>query len=67
MTACEMRVRVGQLTAERLDATEAGLGDNRSYMRELEDELAAAREIYVGLAVTEIACLRSALTGPQLG
>jgi hypothetical protein len=36
-------------------------------MRDLEDDLLAAREAYVGVAVTEIATLRGELFGPQLG
>jgi len=38
--------------AERLEATEAGLGGNVLYMSELEDDLAAARDAYVGLAAS---------------
>jgi hypothetical protein len=53
--------------AERFEATEAGLGDNAIYMRELEDDLLAAREAYVGLAVTEIATLRAELGCRGLG
>ncbi len=62
-----MRLELRRLTAERLDAIEAGLGDNAVHMRELEDELVAAREAYVGLAVTEIASLRGQLSGRQVG
>lgn len=37
-------------------------------MRELEDDLdARTRNVYAGLAVTEIATLRAQLSGPQLG
>ena len=67
MSARDMRVYLGQLMAERLEATEAGLGQNAVYMSELEEDLAAAREAYVGLAVTEIATLRGQLSGPQVG
>ncbi len=67
MSAHDMRLHLGRLTAERFEATEAGLGDNAVYMRELEDDLHAAREAYVGLAVTEIAVLRGQLSGLQLG
>jgi ribulose 1,5-bisphosphate synthetase/thiazole synthase len=61
-TVHDMRLQIGRLIAERLDATDAGLGDNAVYMRELEDDLAATRAAYVGLAVTEIASLRGART-----
>ncbi|MEA2183908.1 MAG: hypothetical protein QOF69_3093, partial [Solirubrobacteraceae bacterium] len=57
----------GQLMAERLEATEARLGENVLYMRELKDDLAAARDAYVGLAVTEIATLRGELSGRHVG
>jgi hypothetical protein len=66
-TAHDVRLQLGRLTAERLDAIDAGLGGNRVYMRELEDDLSAARNAYVGLAVTEIATLRARLSGPQAG
>ncbi|MEA2151641.1 MAG: hypothetical protein QOD69_3471 [Solirubrobacteraceae bacterium] len=66
MSAHDMQVYLWQLTAERLDATEAELA-NALYMRELEDDLAAARDAYVGLAVTEIATLRGELSGAQVG
>ena len=62
-----MWLYLGQLMAERIDATEANLGANGVYMRELEDDLSAARQAYVGLAVTEIASLRGELSGQQIG
>jgi hypothetical protein len=67
MTASDLRLELGRLMAERLDAAEAGLGSNALYMRDLEDDLAAAREAYVGLAVTELASLRGALSGRASG
>jgi hypothetical protein len=66
-TAHDVRLRLGRLVAERLDAIEAGLGENDAYMRELEADFIAARASYVGLAVTEIATLRRELCGPQTG
>jgi hypothetical protein len=35
MTATDARIRLHRLEAERLDALEAGLGDNALYMRDL--------------------------------
>ncbi|HWI06102.1 MAG TPA: hypothetical protein VNT54_01140 [Solirubrobacteraceae bacterium] len=67
MTAHDVRLRLGRLVAERLDAIEAGLGANAAYMRDLEQELTATRASYVGLAVTEIATLRRQLGGAQTG
>lgn len=67
MTASDLRLELGRLMAERLDAAEAGLGSNSLYMRDLDDDLAAAREAYVGLAVTELASLRGELCGRASG
>ena len=66
-SAYDVRLQLGRLAAERLDAIEAGLGHNAVYMRELEQDLSAARASYVGLAVTEMATLRGQLGGPQRG
>jgi hypothetical protein len=63
MSAGDMRIYLGQLMAERLEATGAGLGENVFYM----SHLAAARNAYVGLAVTEIETLRGRLSGRQVG
>lgn len=67
MTVHDMHLQLGRLEAERLDAIDAGLGANVAYMRELEEDLLAARTAYTGLAVTAIASLRSALFGAQTG
>ena len=67
MTTHDMRLQLDRLMAERLVATKTGLRDNDFYMGDLEDELAAARDAYVGLAVTEIATLRGQLSGRQIG
>jgi hypothetical protein len=67
MRANDMRLYLAGLMDERLEAAEANLDANTLYMRELEDDLTAAREAYVGLAVTEIATLRGELSGRQVG
>ena len=67
MTATDARTQLQRLQAERLDAVEAGLGDNALYMNHLEHDIEASRATYVGLAVTEIATLRAQLGGPQVG
>jgi hypothetical protein len=67
MTATDARTRLHRLQAERLDAVEAGLGDNALYMTDLENDIAQSHATYVGLAVTEIATLRAQLGGPQVG
>jgi hypothetical protein len=67
MTATDARIRLHRLEAERLDAVEAGLGDNALYMDDLQSDIEASRALYIGLAVTEIATLRAQLGGPQVG
>jgi hypothetical protein len=65
--ALEALITLRRLEAERLDAVEAGLGENALYMTDLEYDIEASRATYVGLAVTEIATLRAQLGGPQVG
>jgi hypothetical protein len=67
MTATDARQQLLSLQVERLDAVDAGLGDNALYMSELESDIAFSRIAYVSLAVTEIATLRAQLAEPQLG
>jgi uncharacterized MAPEG superfamily protein len=67
MSAHEVRLQLRRLTAERMDAIDAGLGDNVAYMRDLAEDLIAARAAYIGLAVMEIATLRAQLWGSQSG
>ena len=67
MSATDARTWLHRLEAERLDAIDAGLGENAVYMAELQSDLAASRVAYVGLAITEIATLRAQLAGPQVG
>ena len=67
MTATAARQQLQRLQAERLDAVDAGLGDNALYMAELESDIATSHVAYVALAVTEIATLRAQLSGPQVG
>ena len=64
MTAADARNRLHRLEAERVDAIEAGLGENAA---QLQHDLAASRAAYIGLAITEIATLRAQLGGPQVG
>ena len=66
-TAADLRNHLAVLNAERAAADLEGLTANRTYMHELEDEIAAERHAYVGTAVTEIASLRAALSGPLQG
>jgi hypothetical protein len=66
-TALDARTKLRRLQAERLDAVEAGLGENALYMTDLENDIEASIAAYIGLAVTEIATLRAQLGGPQVG
>jgi hypothetical protein len=59
--------KLRRLQAERLDAVEAGLGENALYMTDLDYDIEASRGTYIGLAVTEIATLRAQLGGPHVG
>jgi hypothetical protein len=66
-SAAEVRSRIVALEVERLEAIEAGLGSNETYMHDLESELGHHRNAYVGMAVTEIATFRAQLNGPLHG
>ena len=66
-TAADRRRHLEGLNAERSAATLAGLGTNREYMGDLEDEIAAEQHAYVATAVTEIATLRALLSGALHG
>jgi hypothetical protein len=67
MTAREKQLEVDRLQADRLQADRTGLRDNDFFIEALDAELAAARAMYVGLAVTEIATLRGQLFGRNFG
>ena len=66
-TAAGLRRHLAALNAERAAADLEGLSTNREYMADLADEIAAERDAYVGMAVTEIAGLRAALSGALQG
>jgi hypothetical protein len=67
MLAIEIQIRLKELQVEQLLAASEGLAANALYMADLEDEIAEVSTAYVGAAVTEIATLRAALSGPQVG
>jgi hypothetical protein len=67
MTTTELRNQLKALEAERAAAEQWGLADVPAYMNDLDGEIEVWRAAYVGAAVTEIASLRSALSGPQVG
>jgi hypothetical protein len=67
LTAVEVRRHLAQLQAERVLARDAGLAENDAYMADLDEEIEATRELFVGSAVTEMATLRAELFGAQHG
>ena len=67
MFAIEMQSQLRELESERALASIEGLQSNSAYMADLDGQIAATRNAYVGAAVTEIATLRAELSGPQLG
>ena len=66
-TPADLHARLELLYVERALAEIEGLSTNAHYMADLEDEMAHTRSAYVGAAVTEIATLRGALSGPLHG
>ena len=67
MNTIELRTQLLALEAERAAAVAWGLADIPAYRDDLQQEIEARRSAYIGAAVTEIASLRSALSGPQVG
>jgi hypothetical protein len=67
MFATDLRNHIQELEAERMYAALEGLSADPMYMTDLTDEIAAARNAYVGAAVTEIAVLRGQLSGRLVG
>jgi hypothetical protein len=67
MSTHELHSQLLALRAERAAAALAGLDRHSGYLDDLTRETEATRRAYVGAAVTEIASLRSGLSGPLLG
>jgi hypothetical protein len=66
-TAATLRQRLWALEGERHEALAAGLGANRLYMDDLDNEIDSTRAAFVGNAVTEIALLRADLSARLQG
>ena len=66
-TAAEALNRLRDLRFELAIAEPAGLLEDASYMQDIREDISASEELYVGLAVTEIASLRAELGGALLG
>jgi hypothetical protein len=67
MSAFEIHNQLLELHAERALANETGVAGIRSYMDDLERDIARSHAAFVGAAVTEIASFRAQLSGPQQG
>ncbi len=67
MNTIELRTQLLALEAERSAALAWGLADLPAYRADLEQDIEIVRSAYTTAAVTEIASLRSALSGPQVG
>ena len=67
MSAFELRTQLLELHAERALAEETGVASIRSYMDDLQRDIARSEAAYVGAAVTEIASFRAELSGPNFG
>jgi hypothetical protein len=67
MSTIELRTQLLALEAERAAATAWGLTKVDAYADDLANEIDAWHSAYVASAVTEIASLRSRLSGPQVG
>jgi hypothetical protein len=67
MDTIELRTQLLALEAERSAAVAWGLAEHPLYRDDLEEDIAIMRAAYTTAAVTEIASLRSALSGPQVG
>ena len=66
-SAADIRSDLQLLYIERALAESHGLTNDAAYMADLEDDISAHRNAYIGAAVTEIASLRAALSGPLHG
>ena len=59
--------RLDQLRAERALAQANHLAEVPAYMADLDEEIEAVRRLYVLYAVREVATLRAATSGIQVG
>jgi hypothetical protein len=66
-SAAEIRSHLLELAQERAAAEDAGLDTDAAYMADLEAEVLAYRVALVGAQLTDIAGLRGALYGRNLG
>jgi hypothetical protein len=67
LSATDVKQHLDLLYEERVLAIEIGLAADGAYMADLEQEIAAYRSAFVGVAVIEIASMRAQLSGPDAG
>ena len=67
ISATAVREQLVLLQRERATAALEGVAANDLYLTDLLDEIEETRVAYAGAAVTEIASLRGALSGPLQG
>jgi hypothetical protein len=67
MSADELRHRIRVLEVALAAAEDTGLVAYDDYRRTIEKELTRCRAAFVEAAVTEIASLRAAISGPLVG
>jgi hypothetical protein len=67
MSAYDLHNHLLELTAERALAEDTGVAKIKSYMDDLERDIALSHAAFVGAAVTEIATLRGELSGRNWG
>jgi hypothetical protein len=63
----DIKHRLDLLEHERVLASGTALVNDPVYMADLEQEILATRHAYIGSAVVEIASMRAALSGRQVG
>ena len=66
-SAAEALERLRDLRFELAIADRSGLLTDADYAQDIQEDLAASEQVFVGLAVTEIATLRAELTAPLRG
>ena len=66
-TAAEALTRLRDLRFELAIAEPAGLLEDASYVQDIREDISASEQLYVGLAVTEIASLSAEHGTPLLG
>ena len=67
MTAIDIQIQLHRLHAERALAAREPHETAAIHLADLDEEIEATSDAYVGTAVTEIATLRAELFGRQVG